>query len=76
MEGFSPNSPASYFLMDTVGNLYPISAGSEYSDTAQCYIISAVYIPAISKMLHGMKEQMFLIILLIIVFFMTLLWNL
>lgn len=85
-------------LMDTVGNLYPISAGSEYSDTilascqdalqeaakessdaehslilnrhfsiqmdysdtAQCYIISAVYIPAISKMLHGMKEQMFL----------------
>ncbi len=98
-------------LMDTVGNLYPISAGSEYSDTilascqdalqeaakessdaehslilnrhfsiqmdysdtAQCYIISAVYIPAISKMLHGMKEQMFLIILLIIVFFMTLL---
>lgn len=114
MEGFSQDSPASYFLMDTVGNLYPISAGSEYSDTilascqdalqeaakessdaehslilnrhfsiqmdysdtAQCYIISAVYIPAISKMLHGMKEQMFLIILLIIVFFMTLLWNL
>lgn len=111
MEGFSQDSPASYFLMDTVGNLYPISAGSEYSDTilascqdalqeaakessdaehslilnrhfsiqmdysdtAQCYIISAVYIPAISKMLHGMKEQMFLIILLIIVFFMTLL---
>ena len=82
MEGFSQDSPASYFLMDTVGNLYPISAGSEYSDTilascqdalqeaakessdaehslilnrhfsiqmdysdtAQCYIISAVYI--------------------------------
>lgn len=106
------DSPDSYFVMDTNGNIYSLSddseryadavynscqdyvqslAGSEpvtdqsiiwknqftiqinYSENAKCYIISAVYIPAINQMLSGLWEQMFWIILIIVVSFLALL---
>lgn len=100
------DSPSSFFIMDTSGNISGLSSNSSlfsdavttackeyagqlstsrpispytvrrdafsirmtYSEAANCYIISAVYIPAIEKMLSGMTYYIWFLLGAVVLF--------